>query len=95
MFVVPILAVLASSGLAAENLLLTGKPANWETWGEAPKKVPAESVAGETLETPNQARRRLRLPIEASFPAVDYGVYEETPNQLRRRLETGRLAEAR
>lgn len=86
MWVVLLLAGLASPGLAAENLMLTGKPASWETWGETPRQRSLNSDEGEALETPNQARRRLGLPIAESFPAQDPSISEETPNHRRQRL---------
>jgi hypothetical protein len=49
----------------------------------------AQNVYGVREETPNERRRRLGQPIEASFPAPDYGEALETPNQRRARLATG------
>ena len=87
------LAILVPPRLAAESRMLYGKPADWETWGPednhaSPTVVPSQTPAlvAQSMETPNQKRRRLGLPIEASFPAPDYGQAEETPNQRRQRL---------
>lgn len=52
----------------------------------------AQNVYGVHEETPNERRRRLGQPIEASFPAPDYGEVLETPNQARARLAAERAA---
>jgi hypothetical protein len=54
--------------------------------GMLPEVTRVVEIAGNPNDTPNQRRRRLHLPIEASFPPPDYGVSEETPNQRRQRL---------
>src|SRR5690242_14675580 len=76
---------LSSPGLAADNLMLIGKPVSWEIRGEEPKGISEKAVMGEALETPNQQRRRLGLAVEASFPAQESGIAEETPNHRRQR----------
>jgi hypothetical protein len=76
--------LVASLGIASDDSIV-GKKADWEVWGVTPKPA-AEATQGERLETPNQRRKRLGLPIEASYAPVDPGVLEETPNQRRRRL---------
>ncbi len=62
------LAVLVPSGLSAENLMLVGKQVSWESWGEEPKGISPSASEGETLETPNQKRRRLNLAADAPLP---------------------------
>jgi hypothetical protein len=57
-----------------------GKPVTWDLMN--PK--PAET--GESIETPNQRRRRLGEPVVASFPPLEYGEAIETPNHLRQRV---------
>jgi hypothetical protein len=90
------MAMLVSSGFAAEKNRLLGKPVTWEVWGEpegaldpapaTPSSLQASLTEGEALETPNQRHHRLGLPIEASFPPEEYGEKIETPNQRRARL---------
>lgn len=69
-----------------------GKSPEWESMNELlaatdELKQPAVAMAVATPdETPNQRRHRLGLPIEATFPAEEYGEKTETPNQMRARL---------
>jgi hypothetical protein len=81
-----LMTILVSASVIAEDRPMVGKKVDWEAWAAAPKPETAPSMEGEALETPNQRRRRLGLPIEASFASHDCGVAEETPNQRRRRL---------
>ncbi len=85
---------LTSFGLAAESLMLTGKPAEWEEPVENVAALQPDKSMGEAIETPNQRRRRLGVVIEASLPAEEYGIAEETPNHRRIREAQTALAQA-
>lgn len=64
---------LASAGWAQEGRMLVGKYVSWETWEEesAPQAPSAPGTQGESLETPNQARKRLGLAPETPLPQED------------------------
>jgi hypothetical protein len=68
-------------GALADQATPLGKKVVWEPAVAVPQKAIAESI-----ETPNQRRRRVGETIEASFPAEAYGEALETPNQRRKRL---------
>ncbi len=74
---------------AATAVPASAEPGNQPT-AIAPVEVltEAQKAFGVLEETPNQRRIRLGQPIEASFPAPDYGELLETPNQMRARLQT-------
>ena len=89
LFLVTLATISISAPLRADGDELVGKKPFWETWSNAPKKGIPSSIEGEAIETPNQRRARLGLPIEASFSEPAAGVAEETPNQRRFRLSSG------
>jgi hypothetical protein len=82
-----LITVASAAPLAAQGRFQVGKEPAWELWGGEPAAKASISTDAASTETPNQRRRRLGLPIESSFPALEYGRSEETPNQRRHRVE--------
>src|SRR6185312_7147995 len=78
-------AVITPNVGADDNKGPIGKTPEWGVSAQA-LAVARNPNDSSSDETPNQRRRRLGLPIVASYPAPDYGQKEETPNERRRRL---------
>lgn len=88
------IAVGANSLWAVDSRDAVGKKPDWDSMTElldlsANQSDVAQSFVSEE-ETPNQRRRRLGQPIEATFPAEEYGETLETPNQRRNRIASVR-----